>query len=198
MLHPVFVSLECMKTGHQSRILMSWLFSKTQGFTESKLGSSSTLILFPSRISKSECKLREWYILLKEKLKNCKLWQEELRWTPFTMSTCVKSSLDYDPGMYVQLRIPQINNSLSSFQLGEMFQVALSSFSHLTFRAGGIMLEKIFCKSTETSLFINPLFGIRPYFSPITLPVFGAFALSRWDMSYILEALCAPQTKGLL
>lgn len=46
-----------------------------------------------------------------------------------------------------------------------MFQVALSSFSHLTFSTADIMHEKIFCKSMETALFINPLFSIRLYLS---------------------------------
>lgn len=64
--------------------------------------------------------------------------------------------------------MPQINNSPSGFGLGKMFQVVLSSFSHLTFGAADIILEKIFCKSMKAALFINPLFSIRPHFSPIT------------------------------
>ena len=89
---------------------------------------------------------------------------------------------------FSQLLVPKINNWLSCLELGEMFQVALSSFSHLTFSAADIMHEKIFCKSMETALFINPLFNIRLYICPITIPAlwyFRVYISSLWDVSYI-------------
>lgn len=63
------------------------------------------------------------------------------------IQTCVHS--------HSQLFVPLINNSLSSFGLGRCSR--LHFFSHLTFRAAGIMLEKILCKSMKTGFFLLTL-----------------------------------------
>lgn len=75
-------------------------------------------------------------------------------------------------------------------------QVALSSFSHMTFRTAGIMLEKVFSKSLKTALFINSLF--RPYFSPITQPFFVFHFISPQVLCYSQETVSALQMTAMI
>lgn len=90
---------------------------------------------------------------------------------------------------------------------GEMFRIARSSFSHLTFREADIMLEKIFCKSMKTALFINPFFDIRPYFSPFPLALFAipssCFIEARlvvypWGVFFFVFVFFCSTTQGCL
>lgn len=78
-----------------------------------------------------------------------------------------------------------------------MFQVALSSFSHLTFRARHITLKKIFSQLTKTAIsFINPLFNMIHYFSPFTRLRFSRLMIYLAKSCHISLRLCASPNKG--
>lgn len=117
------------------------------------------------------------------------------------MSICGKSRLDYDPCLYslvfCSLCLKSIFPCLALLE--EMFQVALSSFSHLTFRAADIMSEKIFCKSMRKALFINPLFVSDTIYLPLPL-VFALFLLSVLSCIFqacIIKAMISEETRGI-
>lgn len=175
------------------------LTAKTQMFHRSSLPD-----WFSSPLSVSKCKVWEWCSSLKETWKSFKLWKRfgdaKLRRLPVFDVSVWK----FSTGLWSSLVFARVFSS-SCFESiiaclalswGEMFHVALSSFflffffSHLTFIAAAIMLEKIFCKSMKTALFINPLLSIRLYFYPISLlPLW----YSTWrfiSSSYIFLRLC--------
>lgn len=134
------------------------MFLKIQGFTDRKNGIYLTSIIFRPRNAENvemtlNCEADSFIFSMKHIFT---LFRFRIVFTWVLCSSCLKSI------------IPCLASSWKRCS-----RLHFSSFSHPTFRAADIMVENIFCKSTETDLCINPLSSIQPYFSHITLTLFG-------------------------